>query len=48
MWARQGTMPKDAYDQFAEKRVALICETIRHKLKGLDCKIIDTSLDTTF
>ena len=47
-WARQGKMPQNAYDQFLEKRVDLICDIVRHKLKGLDCKIIDTSLDISF
>jgi hypothetical protein len=41
-------MPQNAYDQFLEKRVDLICDIVRHKLKGLDCKIIDTSLDISF
>jgi hypothetical protein len=41
-WARVDSMPDDALDQFIEKRIDIIIEFLRDKLKGITFEIIDT------
>jgi len=41
-WAEERRLPKDGLDQFIEKRLELVLDTLRSKLVGIPFDIIDT------
>lgn len=41
-WARMDSMPHDALDQFIEKRIDIIIELLKNKLKDIIFELIDT------
>jgi len=42
-WVRQGDLPRDALDQFVEKRIDLVLGDLGSKLDGIHCEVLDTA-----